>query len=184
MKTQRAYPSRVAEGFRMHDAPTLVTRALHKSTISVTELRCDRPNFGRTASMPREDAYLVALQLRACPDHDLYFDGRRVQPANYRAGVTSIYDLRHDPIADIRDPFHCLMFHLPRKALDIMADEPECRGPAIFGINRGSASTIRLCGICYQRCSRRWRSLRKPIPYSWTTSLWRSVLTWLTCMVA
>jgi len=168
----------------MHDAPTLVTRALHKSTIFVTELRCDRPNFGRTASMPREDAHLVALQLRACPDHDLYFDGRRVQPANYRAGVTSIYDLRHDPVADIRDPFHWLMFHLTREALDIIADDAGVPRAGDLRHQPGSASTIRLCGICYQRCSRRWRSLRKPIPYSWTTSLWRSVLTWLTCMVA
>lgn len=73
--------------------------------------------------MPREDAYLIALQLRACHDHDLFFDGCRVQPANYHAGVTSIYDLRTDPVADIRDPFHCVMFHLSQKALDAFAHE-------------------------------------------------------------
>jgi AraC-like DNA-binding protein len=123
MKDQGAYRNRVAEAFRLQDAPTLIARALHKSTMSVTELRCDRPNFGQTTSMPREDAYLVALQLRACHDHDLYFDGRRIKPTNYRAGVTSIYDLRCDPVADLRDPFHSLMFYLPRRALDIMADE-------------------------------------------------------------
>jgi AraC-like DNA-binding protein len=73
--------------------------------------------------MPREDAYLIALQLRACHDHDLYFDGHLVRPQNWFAGVTSIYDLRRDPVADIRDPFHSIMFHLPRKALDAMAYE-------------------------------------------------------------
>ncbi|HKD05561.1 MAG TPA: AraC family transcriptional regulator [Bryobacteraceae bacterium] len=107
----------------MDDAPTLISRALRKSTVSVTELRCDARNFGRTNPIPREDAYLIALQLRGCPDHDLYFDGRLTRPTNFRAGVTAIYDLRTDPVADLRDPFHSLMFHLPRKALDAVADE-------------------------------------------------------------
>jgi AraC-like DNA-binding protein len=73
--------------------------------------------------MPHEDAYLVALQLRACPDHDLYFEGRRTRPFNYRTGVTSIYDLRRDPVADLRDPYHSLMVHLPRAALDQVGRE-------------------------------------------------------------
>lgn len=123
MNQQVAYTNRLAEAFGLKNAPTLITRTLHKSTMSVTELRCDRPNSGKTASIPREDAYLVALQLRACPDHDLYFEGRLIRPMNFRAGVTTIYDLRLDPVADLRDPYHSLMFHLPRKALDNMAYE-------------------------------------------------------------
>jgi hypothetical protein len=50
--------------------------------------------------MPGEDAYLIALQLRACHDHDLYFDGRFVRAGNNFVGVTSIYDLRHNFVAD------------------------------------------------------------------------------------
>jgi len=107
----------------MQDAPTLVTRALQKSTLAVTELKCERPNFGKTEPIPREDAYLVGLQFLPCRDHDLYFDGRRVKPTNWFPGVTTIYDLRRDPIADLRDPFHSLMFYLPRKALDAVACE-------------------------------------------------------------
>ena len=123
MKDQEAYRNRLAEAFGMPDAPTLITKALHKSTLAVTELKCERPNFGRTAPIPREDAYLVALQFLPCRDHDLYFERRLVKPTNWFAGVTSIYDLRRDPVADMRDPFHSLMFYLPRKALDAMACE-------------------------------------------------------------
>jgi hypothetical protein len=49
--------------------------------------------------MPREEA-LIALQLRACHGHDLYFDGRFVRPRNNFAGATSIYDLRHNFVPD------------------------------------------------------------------------------------
>jgi AraC family transcriptional regulator len=66
MNQQVTYTNRFAEAFGMKDAPTLITRTLHKSTMTVTELKCYRPNSGKTASIPREDAYLVALQLRAC----------------------------------------------------------------------------------------------------------------------
>jgi len=129
MNPQGSYGTRLSRAFRMQSAPTLVTRVLQKSTLAVTELRCDQPDFGRTNHIPREDAYLVALQLRACPDHDLYFDGRLTRPENYREGVTSIYDLRRDPVADIRDPYHCLMFYLPRTALDALAAEAGTRRP-------------------------------------------------------
>lgn len=115
--------NRLGNAFRMPRAPVLMTRVLQKSTLAVTELKCDQPGFGRTASIPRENAWLVALQLRACPDHDLYFDGRLTRPENYVQGVTSIYDLRSDPVADIRDPYHSLMFYLPRMALDTIAVE-------------------------------------------------------------
>ena len=127
MNTRR---NTVAAAFRMEDAPTLTVRALHKSAISVTELKCDRPNFGITDSIPKQDAYLVALQLRACPNHDLYFDGRLTQPRNFKAGVTSIYDLRTEPVADLRDPFHSLMVHLPRTALEAAAQEAGVRAKA------------------------------------------------------
>lgn len=123
MKGAGTYYNRVAEAFRAPDAPTLITRSLHKSTMVATELRCDDRDFGRTASMPCEHAYLIALQLRACPDHDLYFEGRYVRPRNFVAGVTSIYDLRRDPVADLRDPYHSIMFYLPRRSLEAVADD-------------------------------------------------------------
>jgi len=122
-RTQGVYGDPLASAFGLSRAPTIVSRALHKSTLAVTELRGDLPNFGLTAPLPREDAYLVGLQLRACHDHDLYFDGRLMRPTNWCAGVTSIYDLRQGPVADIRDPFHCLMFYLPRVALNAVAAE-------------------------------------------------------------
>ena len=127
MGDQGAYGTQLGSAFRAPGAPVLSTRVLEKSTLAVTELRCDEPGFGRTAPIPREEAWLIALQIRACPDHDLYFDGRLTRPENYVEGVTSIYDLRRDPVADIRDPYHSLMFYLPRAALDTMTAEAGAR---------------------------------------------------------
>src|SRR5215470_14644842 len=109
----------------MNDTPAVITGASDKFTKSlaaVTEISCPR-DWGRTAQLAREDAYLVGLQLRACHDHDLYLDGRRIKPTNFFSGVTSIYDLRRDPVWDLRDPFQCLMLYLPHQALDSVAIE-------------------------------------------------------------
>ena len=122
MNERRPYQNQLAHAFRQPDAPFLLTRTLRKSMVAATELKCDHPDFGLTAPMPRENAYLVALQLRDCHDHDLYFDGRLTRPMNYKAGVTSIYDLRREPVAEIRDPFHCLMFHIPCETLAVVSD--------------------------------------------------------------
>src|SRR5690242_1803778 len=101
MPKPRSSGNQLSVAFRAPNAPTLSTRVLQHSTLVVTELRCDELGFGRTAPLPREDAWLVALQLRACPNQDLYFDGQLRRPQNHTAGVTSIYDLRRGPVADI-----------------------------------------------------------------------------------
>ncbi|MDE0853407.1 MAG: AraC family transcriptional regulator [Nevskia sp.] len=113
----------IAGAFHMPEAPVLRTRSLHKSVISLTEIRSDHRNFGISASMPYAEAYHVVMQLRPCHDHDLYFDGRKMRPENWGAGSVSFMDLRRDPIADVRDPFHSLHFFLPHSALrELSAD--------------------------------------------------------------
>lgn len=117
-----AYGSSLGRAFRMPNAPSLITRTLLKSTLAVTELRCDQPNFGKSAPVPCEDAYLVVLHLHACSE-SLYFEGRLKQRESHSEGATSIYDLRRSPVTDIHDPYHSLVFYLPHTALDTMSLE-------------------------------------------------------------
>lgn len=117
-----AYGSSLGRAFRMPNAPSLITRTLLKSTLAVTELRCDQPNFGKSAPVPCEDAYLIVLHRHACSE-SLYFEGHLKQRESHSEGATSIYDLRRSPVTDIHDPYHSLVFYLPRTALDTMSLE-------------------------------------------------------------
>src|SRR5258708_29636452 len=103
--------------FGLEDAPMLTTRLLNKSAMAVTEIR-GQPNFGVTKALPYDDAYFISLHLLASPDHDQFFNGRDVKPENFVAGITSIYDLRCNPIAYPRDPFYFFSFYLHLKAPD------------------------------------------------------------------
>lgn len=118
-----AYGARLGGAFGLENVPTLVTRSLRKTRLAVTELRYDGDGFGMTAPIPREDAYLIALQIGACERHALWNDDRPVRVSAIRGGETMIYDLRQNPIACMESPFHSLHFYVPRAALDAIADE-------------------------------------------------------------
>jgi len=61
-ESNRGSRNPAADAFRAPDAPTLVTRVLHKSTMSAVELRCKRRNFGKTAPIPvGGDIYVLTM---------------------------------------------------------------------------------------------------------------------------
>jgi len=112
----------VADALGMHVAPMLTTSTVCKSGMSFLEFKCDRENVGLTAAV-REDAFLIALQLKACPDFDLYADGRLIRPQQFHAGAVALFDLRSNLATDLRDPFHAVDLYLPSKSLDVIADD-------------------------------------------------------------
>jgi AraC family transcriptional regulator len=112
----------VAEAVGLPDAPVLTTRAARGTGMAFLELNCERRNFGVTHPV-REDAFLIALQMKTCPDFDLYADGRMIRPRDFDAGAVAIFDLRTNVATDLRDPFHAVNLYLPRKALVAMGDD-------------------------------------------------------------
>jgi AraC family transcriptional regulator len=123
MGERGAYGSRLGDRFGLPDAPAFITRSLHKAPIAVTQIKGGGERPVLTTPIAREDAFLVALQLRDCVDHELWFDERPVRVPAYLAGLTSFYDLKRNPIAYMGSAFHSLMFYLPRKSLDAIADQ-------------------------------------------------------------
>ena len=112
----------VADNLSLPDAPILMTSPACKSGMSFLELKCDRENLGITEPV-QDEAFLIALQLKACPDFDLYEDGRLIRPQEFNAGVVAIFDLRTKLATDLRDSFHAIDLYLPRKALDALAED-------------------------------------------------------------
>lgn len=125
-----AYGDRLATRFRIETAPSFLARSLQDNALAVTEIKCDVEGNGLTAPIPREDALLVTLQLKFCPAHDLWIDGKPAKTAPLPAGAVSIYDLRASPIVNSISTFHNLHFYFPRTALDAINDAegaPPCR---------------------------------------------------------
>jgi hypothetical protein len=83
----------LAEAFRRHDAPQPMLRMLRKSALLVTEFMSDRPDVVLSATLPRDNAYVVTLHLRDRPKGAMAAEGRWIQPENFHAGNAGIVDL-------------------------------------------------------------------------------------------
>ncbi|HET6842848.1 MAG TPA: AraC family transcriptional regulator, partial [Candidatus Angelobacter sp.] len=93
--------------------------------MAVTEVRCDNPLPGMSGSIPPEDAFLVALQLRDVPNCKYWEDSRQAPVCDLRAGESFFADLKREPRSLLDKPYHTLAFYLPRSALDAIADEAD-----------------------------------------------------------
>jgi AraC family transcriptional regulator len=133
MATSDGYGQRLGERLRVENAPTIVTRALRKADMAVTEIRCDDQLPGMSRSIQREDAFLVGLQLRDFPMHQYWEDGQQKPVCDLRAADLVFYDLKRDPVALLDKPYHSLLFYLPRAALNAIADDASA--PRIGDLN-------------------------------------------------
>ena len=112
----------VPDALGLPDAPRLLASTAGGAGMSFFELDCFRRNVGITEPV-RENAFLIALQLKTCPDFDLYADGRLIRPRQFDAGAVAIFDLRTNLASDLRDPFHAIDLYLPTRALDTISDD-------------------------------------------------------------
>ena len=83
MATSDGYGQRLGERLRVENAPAIISRALRKADIAVTEVRCDHPMPGMSGPFQQEDAFLVGLLLRDYPGREYWENGRQA------AGSTS-----------------------------------------------------------------------------------------------
>jgi AraC-like DNA-binding protein len=119
-----AYGDRLGSSFGLDRPPAITTSTPQLSTLAITEIRIDAIHGGiLTTPIPRENAFLFGLQLLPVTHHELWLDGKVVPVQTFRAGSTSIYDLKRNPIAYVNCAAHTLFFYVSHQALNEMADE-------------------------------------------------------------
>jgi AraC-like DNA-binding protein len=118
-----AFGQNLGDYLRVDKASAFTTRTLRHSQIAVTQIVCDVENNGLTTPIPAEDAFLVTLQLRDCPSHELWLDGKPMRTQPLPCGTTSIYDLRRSPMVNSVSAYRNLHFYFSRAALQAAADE-------------------------------------------------------------
>jgi AraC family transcriptional regulator len=121
------YGQRLGERFGVDGPPAIVSRALRNGDMAVTEIRCDDPVPGLSGRIRREDAFLISAQFRKYRRLVLWEDGRAAPISVLRAGEMLIFDLKRDPVTLLDNPYHALMFYLPRAVLDAIADDADAR---------------------------------------------------------
>lgn len=126
--------------FRMPDAAQLSVRGLDRSSLAVTEIRYDRPNYGITDPVTNQDGFSIGLQLRPYPFHELWYEGKAVPVYDVRPNDTLLFDLRTVQASRLTVPFHSLQFFLSRALLNELCDDLE--SPRIDQINCPTAKPV------------------------------------------
>ncbi len=137
----------VPNSLHLRSAQTIPTGARCKSGMGFVELIGDRNSVGISEPV-RDNAYMIAVQLKKCPDFDLYAENRAYRHEGFVAGAVAIYDLRMDLVYDLRpsnrcDPdesFHAIDFYLPHAALNALAED--ARSPRIDELRHAPAGVI------------------------------------------
>jgi AraC family transcriptional regulator len=111
------YGERLGRSFRVAAPPTLTCQTHGGHTLALTELRCDRSDFGLSEPMPLNDAYLIVVNAIPVKRQELWLGGQLVNSGPSRAGDMSFYDLRISPVAYLGDPFRLLAFYVPIAAI-------------------------------------------------------------------
>jgi|SRR5579871_2606253 len=106
-------------------ATSFLTRALPKSTIAVTELRYEDPQFILSTPPVEEDAFVVAVHFELFERYEYWQDGDAAPVSTLRPGEAIIYDVRRKPTFHLNSPFHSVHFYLPIATLHALADEAE-----------------------------------------------------------
>ena len=108
--------------YGLENVPVIVSRAIRKTELGITEVRSDVPGQGMT-EIPREDAFMIGIQLRDFLRHE-YFEDRRFPPMHdLHVGDTCVYDLRRGVGANLDKPFHSVHMYLPCAALDAITED-------------------------------------------------------------
>lgn len=116
--TTDAYARDFARLFNADTAHTLTTTSLKTAQLTATHMYSSVHGLGKSTPLPTEDAYILSLQLRHSGGGELWKRGRRVPTEPYAAGSIMLGHLSEEPVANLPDPFECILFHIPRPAFD------------------------------------------------------------------
>src|SRR5208282_4659436 len=104
-------------------APFITT--IQKNPLAATRCGIDFPFGAMTNPFPREDAYMIVIQILGKNSRELWLDGRPIKTEPLHAGGVVIQDLRQCPQFYFNDPLDSVNYFLPRKTLDAIADDAE-----------------------------------------------------------
>lgn len=119
-----AYGRQMAKYFGFGQAPSLVIPLPSKPQIAITRLASPNGLHERTASIPREKAFVVSVHLTPGCDKEceIWVDDRYSRIPAWPAGGVGIYDLEANPRWRNRGPIDWVQYHVPRSTLDAFTD--------------------------------------------------------------
>jgi AraC family transcriptional regulator len=102
-----------------------VIKTIQNNSLAATRCRRDVPFDAITNPLPREDAYMIVIQIGGRNSRELWLDGKSIKTKPLSAGDVVFHDLRRSPRFYFNDPLNSVNYFLPRRTLDAIADDAD-----------------------------------------------------------
>ena len=133
MAKRNVFNRRMQHILRLSDEHTPIIKTIQRNSLAATRCRLDAPFDETTNPPPREDAYMIVIQIRGKNSRELWLDGKPIKTEPLGAGGVVFHDMRQSPRFYFHDPLDSVNYFLPRKILDTIADEADA--PRISDLN-------------------------------------------------
>jgi AraC family transcriptional regulator len=125
MAKRHIFSKRMEHILGLPDKHSVVNKIIKNNSLAVTRCKLDIPLETITNSPPREDAYMIVIQIRGKNSRELWLDGKSISTEPLHAGGVVFHDLRRSPRFYFKDPLNSVNYFLERKTLDMIADDAE-----------------------------------------------------------
>jgi AraC family transcriptional regulator len=123
MARQHVFSKGMQQVLGLPDKRIPVIQTIQNNSLAATRCRRDVPFDAMTNLLPREDAYMIVIQLRGKNTRELWLDGRPIRTEPLHAGGVVFHDLRQSPQFFFHDPLDSVHYFLRRKTLDTIAED-------------------------------------------------------------
>ena len=123
MARQHVFSKGMQQVLGLPDKLIPVIQTIQNNSLAATRCRRDVPFDAMTNLLPREDAYMIVIQIRGKNARELWLDGRSIKTEPLHAGGVVFHDLRQSPQFFFHDPLDSVNYFLRRKTLDIIAED-------------------------------------------------------------
>ena len=123
MARQHVFSKGMQQVLGLPDERIPVIQTIQNNSLAATRCRRDVPFDAMTDLLPREDAYMIVIQIRGKNARELWLDGRSIKTEPLHAGGVVFHDLRQSPQFFFHDPLDSVNYFLRRKTLDIIAED-------------------------------------------------------------
>jgi AraC family transcriptional regulator len=123
MAKRDIFNRRMQHILRLSDEHTPLIKTIQKNSLAATRCQLDMPFDTVTNPSPRDDAYMIVIQIHGKNSRELWLDGRPIKTEPLHAGGVVFHDLRRGRRFYFHDPLDAVNSYLPRKTLDAIAED-------------------------------------------------------------
>ena len=123
MARQHVFSKGMQQVLGLPDKRIPVIQTIQNNSLAATRCRREVPFDAMTNLLPREDAYMIVMQIRGKNARELWLDGRPIKTEPLHAGGVVFHDLRQSPQFFFHDSLDSVNYFLRRNTLDIIAED-------------------------------------------------------------